>query len=65
MTGKDRPTFSSLARVVFDFLRTAPGTVDDIARDTKLPLGVIEAALAELRSAGRAEKVEGERWRIK
>ena len=64
MTRNDRPAFSPRARVVFNVLRIAPGTIEDLARETKLPPGVIDAALTELRELGRAEKV-GARWRAK
>jgi hypothetical protein len=44
---------SPLARVVLDVLWPAPGTAADLARETKLPIGVVEIALTELVNAGR------------
>jgi predicted Rossmann fold nucleotide-binding protein DprA/Smf involved in DNA uptake len=65
VTRNERPVFSPLARVVFNVLRVAPGTVEDLARETKLPLGVVDVALIELRNAGRAERMETGRWRAR
>jgi hypothetical protein len=58
------PDLSPLAQVVYRVLEVAPGTVDELAAETKLPAGVIDAALAELRSAGLAAEVEPGRWRV-
>ncbi len=65
VTRPDRPTFSPLARVVFNVLRIAPGTVADLMRETKLPAAAIDAALAELRKCGRAEVTPSGRWRAR
>ncbi len=65
MTRSQRPTFSSRARIVFDALQVAPGTVEDLARETKLPRAAVEAALAELLEADRAEQSASGRWRAK
>ncbi len=65
MAGTDRPVFSSRARVVFDALRVAPGAVEDLVRETRLPERAVMAALAELREAGRAEQSRSGRWRAK
>jgi hypothetical protein len=54
---------SPLARVVLNLLDPAPGTPADIARESKLPIGVVEIALAELRGADRAEEVESGVWK--
>jgi hypothetical protein len=49
---------SPLARVVLDVLRIAPGTAEELALETKIPAAVVDAALAELVSVGRAVEVE-------
>jgi hypothetical protein len=54
---------SPLARVVLNLLDPAPGTPADLARESKLPVGVVEIALAELRGAGRAEEVQPGVWK--
>jgi hypothetical protein len=41
------------------------GTADDLARETKLPVGVVEVALTELVNAGRAVAVEPGRFRAR
>jgi hypothetical protein len=56
---------SPLARVVYRVLEVAEGTAEDLARETKLPVGVVDAALAELRAAGRAEEFAAARWRAR
>jgi hypothetical protein len=62
--GEERaPSMSPLARVVLDLLAPAPGTAVDLARESKLPVGVVEIALAELRGAGRAEEVQPGVWK--
>jgi hypothetical protein len=58
------PDLSPLARVVYRVLEVAPGTVDELAAETKLPSGVVDAALAELRGAGRTVEVAPGRWRV-
>jgi hypothetical protein len=45
---------SPLARMVLAALEAGPGTPEDLGLRAKLPAGVVDAALAELRSAGRA-----------
>jgi hypothetical protein len=54
---------SALARIVLRALEIAPGTPEELARETKLPAGVVDSALAELRNAGRTEEFEPKRWR--
>jgi hypothetical protein len=54
---------SPVARVVLNLLDPAPGTAADLARESKLPLGVTELALVELRNAGRAEEVRPGVWK--
>jgi predicted Rossmann fold nucleotide-binding protein DprA/Smf involved in DNA uptake len=56
---------SPLARVVLDVLSPAPGTAAELARETKLPVGVVEAALAELVGAGRAVEIEPGRFKAR
>jgi DNA-binding IclR family transcriptional regulator len=58
------PDLSPLARVVYRVLEVAEGTAEDLARETKLPVAVVDSALAELRGAGLAEELETRRWRI-
>jgi len=53
---------SPLARVVLRVLELAPGTAEELARETKLPVGVVDLALTELVNAGRARGVEGKRF---
>ena len=65
MTRNDRPVFSPRARVVFRALQVAPGTIEDLARETKFPSGVVETALAELSKAGRVQRMQSGRWRAK
>jgi hypothetical protein len=59
------PALSPLARVVLNVLRVAPGTAEELALETKLPPAVIDAALAELVSAGRAVEVEPRRFQAR
>jgi hypothetical protein len=47
---------SPLARIVVDVLRIGASTTKELASETKLPVGVVEAALAELRGAGRGAR---------
>jgi hypothetical protein len=56
---------SPLARVVLDVLRVAPGTADELARETKLPAGVVDSALAELVNSGRAVELEPRRFKAR
>jgi hypothetical protein len=56
---------SPLARVVLDVPRPAPGTAGELARETKLPVGVVDVALTELVNAGRAVRIEPGRFRAK
>lgn len=56
---------SPLARMVLAALQAGPGTAEELGRRTHLPPGVVDAALAELRSAGRAEEGEARRWRAR
>ncbi len=56
-------SLSPLARVVYRVLEVAPGTAAELAAETKLPIGIVEIALTELRNAGRAEQLEPGRWR--
>jgi hypothetical protein len=56
---------SPLARVVLDVLAVAPGTADELARETKIPVGVVEVALTELVNAGRAVELEPGRFKAK
>jgi hypothetical protein len=51
--------------VVVNVLSPAPGTARELAEETKLPVAVVEAALAELVGAGRAVEVEPERFRAR
>jgi hypothetical protein len=56
---------SPLARVVLYVLRIAPGTAKELALETKLPPAVVDAALAELRHAGRAVEVEPRKFKAR
>jgi hypothetical protein len=47
LNGASRP----LPSVVYRVLEVAVGTAEDLARETKLPTGIVHAALAELRGA--------------
>jgi hypothetical protein len=59
------PDLSPLARAVYRVLEVAPGAVDELAAETKLPAGVVDAALAELRGAALAAETEPGRWRTR
>jgi hypothetical protein len=59
------PDLSPLARVVYRVLEVAPGTPEELARETHLPAGVVDAAPAELRGAGLAEELAPGRWRVR
>jgi predicted Rossmann fold nucleotide-binding protein DprA/Smf involved in DNA uptake len=50
---------SPIARTVLLGLEAGPATAEELAATTHLPAGVVDAALAELRSAGRVEQAEG------
>jgi hypothetical protein len=58
------PALSPLARVVLDVLRIAPGTAEELALETKIPAAVVDAALAELVSAGRALEAGPRRFAV-
>jgi hypothetical protein len=45
--------------------RNSGGTAEEIGLAAHLPPGVVDAAFAELRSAGRAEEAEPRRWRAR
>lgn len=51
-----------LARMVLAALAAGPGTAEELGLHTHLPAGVVDAALADLRSAGRAEEAAERRW---
>lgn len=55
------PALSPLARVVLRVLEIAPGTAEELARETKLPAGVVQFALTELVNAGRARVLQTKR----
>lgn len=58
-------SLSPLASVILGVLRVAPGTVEEITRETKIPFADVDAALTELVNAGRAVEVEVESRRFK
>ncbi len=49
---------SPAARVVYSPLEHAPGTADELAKEGKLPVAIIEYAFTELRHAGLAAELE-------
>lgn len=56
------PTLSPLAGIVLRVLEPSPGTAEELAAETKLPAGVVDAALAELVAAGCAREVARKRF---
>lgn len=58
-------SISPAARAVLRILEVAPGSAEDLYRETKVPTVVIDAALAELRSEGRVEEVDPKKWRAR
>lgn len=54
-----------LARTVLSALERTPRSAEELAHATFLPVAVVEVALLELRSAGRAEEAEPGRWRAR
>ncbi len=48
----------------YNALQHAPGTAAELAKQSKIPVGIVDVALDELRTPGRVVEIKPGRWKV-